>query len=158
MSRPCRPTTALGVRAAPPGTRAAPLVVGAAVLVVGAALLTAACRRSATAVGALPYFPGAAIVGTTSFDGPVPGFPHASWTQVELRSQAKYEQIRDFYKHKVLPNPGTAFENESQKQGGRVFIRLLSDRSRREFYTITVEERAAQRDVSVLLRRGLVKP
>lgn len=129
----------------------------AVALAVGAALLGVACSRASTAIGVLPYFPGAVIVGTTSFDGPLAGFPQAAWTQVELRSQAKYEEIRDFYKQKALPHPGAAFENESQKRGGRIFTRFLSDRSRQEFYTIKVEEREASRDVSVVLRRGLVK-
>jgi hypothetical protein len=125
-------------------------------LVVGA-LLAAGCSRAPTSVGILPFFPGAVVVGTTSFDSPLVGFPQASWTQVELRSEAKYDQIRDFYKQKALQNPGAAFENESKKRGGRIFTRFLSDRRRTEFYTITVEERTASRDVSILLRRGLVK-
>jgi hypothetical protein len=128
-----------------------------ALAALGVALLAAACARAPASIGSLPYFPGAVVVGTTSFDGPLVGFPQASWTQVELRSEAKYEQIRDFYKQKALVNPGAAFENESQKRGGRIFLRFLSDRRRTEFYTITVEERTASRDVSILLRRGLVK-
>jgi hypothetical protein len=127
-------------------------------LAVGAILLAAGCSRAPRSVGILPHFPGATVVGTTSFEGPFAGFPRASWTQVELRSQAKYEQVRDFYKERVLQNPGAAFENESQKRGGRIFTRFLSDRARTEFYAITVEERTASSDVSVLLRRGLVKP
>jgi hypothetical protein len=38
-----------------------------------------------------------------------------------------------------------------------VYNRYLADGRRRRFYVITVEERQASHDVSVLLRRGIAK-
>jgi hypothetical protein len=118
--------------------------------------LGGACGRNA-ALGDLAYFPGATIVGSTSFVGEAYGFPRASWDQVELRTEAPYGEVRDFYTKLDIRGWTSAFENESTKSAGRVYTRVLADARRRTFYVITVEERTGTRDNSVLLRRGLSK-
>lgn len=124
-----------------------------------AVLAVAGCARigRGARLGALPYFPGAAVVGSTSFVGELSGFPRASWDQVELRSQARFEQVRDFYAKVEIKGWSSKFETEVPKRTGRVFTRFLADNRRREFYTITIEERVPSKDVSVLLRRGLAR-
>jgi len=67
------------------------------------------------------------------------------------------EQVRDFYRSATIPGWASTFETETQKSAGRLFTRFLTDRGRNRFYAITVEERQASGDVSVLLRRGLAK-
>ncbi|MGH7407742.1 MAG: hypothetical protein ACREKF_07005 [Candidatus Methylomirabilales bacterium] len=105
----------------------------------------------------MKYYPGATVVGSTSFVGEAFGFPRSSWEQVELRTQAPYEQVRDFYRAATVPGWASTFDGEAQKSAGRLFTRFLADRSRKQFYVITVEERQILGDVSVLLRRGLAK-
>lgn len=121
-----------------------------------ALLLAAGCARRA-ALGDLTYFPGSATIGTTSFVGERYGFPHASWEQVELRAEAPYEQVRDFYARLAVDGWTSTFDNESPKSTGRLYLRYLADARRRTFYVIAVEEREGSRDVSVLLRRGLAR-
>jgi hypothetical protein len=116
--------------------------------------LAAACGRS-TALGDLSYFPGATVVGSTTFVGEAYGFPRASWEQVELRTEAPYGQVRDFYAKLKVRGWTSAFENESSKSAGRVYTRVLADTRRRTVYVITVEERLGSRDNGVMLRRGL---
>ena len=120
------------------------------------ALVIAGCRRG-DALGDLRYYPGATVVGATSFVGEAFGFPRSEWEQVELRTEAPYEQIRDFYAKTVIGGWTSTFESELPKSTGRVFVRFLADGRRKRFYTITVEERQTSRDVSILLRRGLAK-
>jgi hypothetical protein len=117
------------------------------------ALLVAGCGRTA-ALGDLRYYPGATVVGSTSFVSEAFGFPRSSWEQVELRVRAPYEQVREFYKAAVVSGWTSTFESETTKSGGRFFTRYLADGPRKRFYTITVEERQILGDVSVLLRRG----
>ena len=124
------------------------------VLVLVLALVAAACGRRA-ALGDLSYYPGATVVGSTSFVGEAYGFPRASWEQVELRTEAPYGQVRDFYAKLNIRGWTSAFENESRKCQGRVYTRVLADARRRTFYVITIEERPASHDNGVLLRRGL---
>ncbi|MGQ0550405.1 MAG: hypothetical protein ACT4PY_12145 [Armatimonadota bacterium] len=116
----------------------------------------AACGRG-SALRDLPYAPGAIVVGETSFVGEMFGFPRSAWEQVELRVERPYEQVRDFYAQVAIRGWTSTFESESTKGGGRVFNRFLTDARRRQFYVITVEDRPASRDTSVLLRRGLAK-
>lgn len=116
----------------------------------------AACDRG-SALRDLPYAPGATVVGETSFVGEMFGFPRSAWEQVELRVQRPYEQVRDFYAKIAISGWTSTFESESAKATGRVFNRYLADSRRRRFYVISVEERLASRDTSVLLRRGLAK-
>jgi len=120
------------------------------------ALWATGCSR-ADALGDLKYYPGATVVGSTSYVGEAFGFPRSAWEQVELRTQAPYEQVRDFYRSATIPGWASTFETETQKSAGRLFTRFLTDRGRNRFYAITVEERQASGDVSVLLRRGLAK-
>lgn len=115
-----------------------------------------ACGRG-TALQDLPYFPGATVVGQTSFVGESFGFPRSAWEQVELRVEAPYERVRDFYAKVSIGGWTSTFESESPKSTGRVFNRFLADGRRQRFYVITVEERLAPRDVSVLLRHGVAK-
>ncbi|MDQ7858624.1 MAG: hypothetical protein QN174_05450 [Armatimonadota bacterium] len=124
--------------------------------VVALALAVVACSRPA-ALGVVPYFPGAARVGTTSFIGEAHGFPAARWEQVELRTQAPYPQVREFYQRVRVSGWTSTFESEVPKSTGRVFSRYLADGRRRTFYVITVEERARSRDVLILLRRGIAR-
>ncbi len=124
--------------------------------IVAVVLVMAACGRG-NALGDLQYFPGAAFVGRTSFVGEAYGFPRATWEQVELRSAAPYERVRDFYAKADIGGWTSTLESESPKSDGRLYTRFLADGRRRRFYVITVEERQASRDVSVLLRRGLAK-
>ncbi len=126
------------------------------VWIVAAVLWMAACGRG-NALGDLQYFPGAAFVGATSFVGEMYGLPRSAWEQVELRSEAPYEQVRDFYAKVAIPGWNSTFESDSPKSAGRVYTRFLADGQRRRFYVITVEERQASRDISILLRRGLAK-
>jgi hypothetical protein len=121
-----------------------------------AALAVAACGRPAS-LGAIPHFPGAARVGTTSFVGEAHGFPASRWEQVELRSQAPYPQVRDFYRRVRVPGWTSTFESEVPKSTGRVFSRYLADSRRRTFYVMIVEERTRSRDVAILLRRGVAR-
>jgi len=119
-------------------------------------LWTTGCSR-ARALGDVKYYPGATVVGSTSFVGEMLGFPRASWEQVELRTQAPYEQVRDFYRAATVSGWASTFEGEAAKSAGRLFTRFLADGSRKRFYAITVEERQIHGDVSVLLRRGLAR-
>ena len=116
----------------------------------------AACGRG-SALRELPYAPGAIVVGETSFVGEMFGLPRSAWEQVELRVERPYEQVRDFYAKFAISGWTSTFESESAKASGRAFNRFLADGRRRQFYVITVEERLASRDTSVLLRRGLAK-
>lgn len=116
----------------------------------------AACGRG-SALRDLPYAPGAVVVGETSFVGEMFGFPRSAWEQVELRVERPYEQVRDFYAKVAITGWTSTFESESAKDTGRGFSRFLADAGRRRFYVITVEERRASRDTSVLLRHGLAK-
>jgi hypothetical protein len=119
--------------------------------------LAAGCSR-ANALGDLRYFRGATVVGSTSSSGEAFGFPSARWEQIELRSQAPYEQVRDFYAHLDVRGWTSTFENESSKSTGRVYWRYLADNARQVFYVVMVEERQPSKDVSIILRRGLAKP
>ncbi|MGQ0571703.1 MAG: hypothetical protein ACT4P5_19545 [Armatimonadota bacterium] len=121
-----------------------------------AAVMIAACGRG-SALGDLKFFPGSTVVGQTSFVGEAFGFPRSAWEQVELRSSARYDAVRDFYAKARITGWTSTFESESPKSTGRVYNRFLADRRRREFYVIMVEEREAAQDVSVLLRRGLAR-
>ncbi len=126
------------------------------VWIVAAVFSLAACGRG-SALGDLQYFPGAAFVGATSFVGESYGLPRSAWEQVELRSAALYEQVRDFYAQAAIPGWNSTFESDVPKSTGRVYTRFLADGQRRRFYVIIVEERQASHDVSVILRRGLNK-
>jgi hypothetical protein len=121
-----------------------------------AAGLIAACGRS-DRLGDLKYYPGGSVVGATSFVGEAFGFPKASWEQVELRSEAPYVQVRDFYSKTAIRGWTSTFESEIPKSDGRVYSRYLADRTRRTFYIVTVEERQRSRDVGIILRRGLAR-
>ncbi len=121
-----------------------------------ALLVTASCGRH-DALGDLRYFPGAAVVGSTSFVGDAYGLPRSAWEQVELRSAAPYQQVRDFYAKATISGWTSTFESESPKSDGRVYSRFLADVGRKRFYVITVEERKTSHDVSVVLRRGIAK-
>jgi hypothetical protein len=123
---------------------------------VALAVAVAACGRPAS-LGTIPYYPGATRVGTTTFTGESHGFPRAHWEQVELRTQATYAQVQEFYQRVRVPGWTATFESEVPKSDGRVFSRYLADSRRRTFYVITVEERSASRDVVILLRRGLAR-
>lgn len=116
----------------------------------------AACGRG-SALRDLPYAPGATVVGETSFVGEMFGFPRSAWEQVELRVEQPYEQVRDFYAKVAIRGWTSTFESEKAKDTGRGFNRYLADARRRQFYVITVEERRASKDISVLLRHGLAK-
>ncbi len=122
-----------------------------------ALIVVAACARG-DRLGDLPYFPGSTRVGRTSLVGEAYGFPRAEWSQVELRSSAPYEQVRDFYAKLAISGWTSTFESEAPKSAGRVYNRFLADAKRREFYIVTVEERQASRTVTILLRRGLARP
>lgn len=119
-----------------------------------AAALFAGCGRR-DRLGDLPYFPGATHVGATSFVGEAHGFPRSAWEQIELRSTAPYEQVREFYAKVAVGGWTSTFESEMTKSDGRVYSRYLADGRRRRFYVLTVEERQASRTVTILLRRGL---
>ncbi len=121
-----------------------------------AAIAVAGCSRR-DRLADLPYFPGAAYVGATSFVAEQFGFPPAAWEQVELRSTVPYEQVRAFYAKTEISGQTATFESELRKSGGRVYSRFMADRQRRRFYAITVEERSAARDTSVLLRYGVAR-
>lgn len=121
-----------------------------------AALAASACGRR-DGLGDLPTFPGATVVGRTSFEDAAFGFPAARWEQVELRTTARFEQVRDFYRGVTVRDQAAVFETEVPKHRGRLYARYLSDRPRRTFYVVTVEERPATRDVSILLRRGIAR-
>lgn len=129
-------------------------------LLLAAGALTAisavGCSR-ADGLGDLKYFRGATLVGTTTSSGEAFGFPDAQWEQVELRSEAPYEQVRDFYARLDVRGWTSTFENESAKATGRVYWRYLADNPRRVFYVIVVEERQRSGDVSIVLRRGLAR-
>lgn len=128
---------------------------GVAALVLLAAAL-AACGRG-RALGELRYFPGATVVGTDSFVREAFGFPRAAWDQVELRTAAPYERVRDFYAGMAVKGTTSSFSSETTKSAGRVYTRFMADHGRRHFYAVTVEERQASRDVGVLLRRGIAR-
>jgi hypothetical protein len=118
--------------------------------------LAAGCGR-AQALGDLTYFRDASVVGTTSTEGEAFGFPASRWEQVELRSTAPYERVRDFYAGMTVRGWTSTFENESAKSTGRVYSRYLADTQRRVFYVIVVEEHERSKDVSIILRRGLAR-
>lgn len=118
--------------------------------------LAAGCGRGG-ALGDLTYFRGATVVGSTSTEGEMFGFPRARWEQVELRSAAPYTQVRDFYARLRVSGWTSTFENESAKSAGRIYWRYLADGRRRVFYVIMVEEHERSKDVSVILRRGLAR-
>lgn len=128
-----------------------------ALLLVPAVLLAAACGRG-DRLGDLPYFPGSAHVGKASSIGEAHGFPRSKWEQIELRSAAPYEQVREFYAKVTISGWTSTFESETPKSDGRVYNRYLADGRRRQFYVLTVEERRASRTVAILLRRGLARP
>jgi hypothetical protein len=128
------------------------LLVLAAVAAAAAALAIGIGRRGP--IGDLQYFPGATVVGSTSSEGELFGFPAASWQQVELRTTVPYERVRDFYAAVTAGAASTTFESEVKKSGGRVYLRFLADRRRARFYAIMVEERQFSGDVSILLRSG----
>jgi hypothetical protein len=124
--------------------------------IVLAVLWAAACGR-ADVLGDVKFFPGASVVGSTSFVGEAYGFPRATWEQVELRSAGPYQQVHDFYAKTTIAGWTSTFESETPKSDGHVYTRYLADGRRRRFYVITVEERRTSHDVSVLLRRGVAK-
>jgi hypothetical protein len=127
-------------------------------IVLGVALLAVAgCRRAAPALGDLPYYPGATIVGTTAFEGEAFGFPRASWEQVELRIAAPFADVRAFYAKVAIRGWTSTFESEAPKFAGRSYLRVLADNRRRRYYVIAVDERKGSQDVSILLRRGLAR-
>lgn len=128
----------------------------ACILLTVVALAVASCRRG-DALGDLRYFPGATFVGSSSFVGEAYGFPRAAWEQVELRTEAPYPRVRDFYAQTAIGGWTSTFESEATKSDGRVFSRYLADARRKQFYVITVEERVAARSVSVFLRRGAAR-
>jgi hypothetical protein len=97
------------------------------------------------------------VVGTTSTEGEMFGFPPARWEQVELRSATPYTQVRDFYARLRVSGWTSTFEHESAKSTGRIYWRYLADSRRRVFYVIMVEEHGRFKDVSVILRRGLAR-
>ncbi len=125
-----------------------------ALLLAPALLLIAACGRS-DRLGDLPYYPGSTHVGKASSVGEAYGFPRSKWEQIELRSAAPYEQVREFYAKVAISGWTSTFESETPKSAGRVYNRFLADAKRRHFYVVTVEERQASRTVTILLRRGL---
>ncbi|MDR7485538.1 MAG: hypothetical protein QN187_09435 [Armatimonadota bacterium] len=129
-------------------------IVAIAVVLVLAAAAVIAVRTRTDRLGDLPYFPRATRVGSTTFAAESFGFPQAAWEQVELRSQATFEQVRDFYATLTIRGWTSTFESESPKRTGRVYLRLLADGRRRQFYVIRVEERQPSRDVGILLRHG----
>ncbi|MDR7555713.1 MAG: hypothetical protein QN157_08905 [Armatimonadota bacterium] len=119
------------------------------------AVVLAACGRGrGQALGDLRFFPGATVVGTAAFVGEAHGFPRALWEQVELRSQARYEQVRAFYQTLQIAGWTSAFESESRKSDGRLYTRYLVDGRRQRFYVVVVEERQRTGDVAIVLRRG----
>lgn len=120
------------------------------------ALAVAGCGRR-DRLGDLPFVRGASYVGSTSSVGEQFGFPPASWEQVELRVQAPFEKVRDFYAKTELSGQTATFESELPKSTGRVYTRFMADQSRRRFYAITVEERVTLGHVSVLLRYGVAR-
>jgi len=120
------------------------------------ALPAAGCARR-DRVGDLPFFPGASYVGSTSTTGEQFGFPPASWQQVELRTQAAFEAVRDFYAKTAIGGQTATFESEQPKSTGRVYNRFMADQSRRRFYAVTIEERTGLGHVSVLLRYGVAQ-
>ena len=120
------------------------------------ALAVAGCGRR-DRLGDLRFFPGASYVGSTSSAGEQFGFPPASWEQVELRVQAPFEKVRDFYAKTEISGQTATFESELPKSTGRVYNRFMADQSRRRFYALTVEERTPLGHVSVLLRYGVVR-
>lgn len=128
----------------------------AGALVLACVLAVASCARR-DRLGDLPFFPGASYVGSTSSTGEQFGFPAARWEQVELRTQAPFETVRDFYARTTLPGQTATFENELPKSTGRVYNRLMADQQRRRLYAVTVEERAGARDVSIVLRHGVAR-
>lgn len=125
-----------------------------ALLLAPAVLLAAACGRG-DRLGDLPYFPGSTHVGKASSIGEAHGLPKSKWEQVELRSAAPYEQVREFYAKVTISGWTSTFESETPKSAGRVYSRFLADAKRKQFYVVTVEERQASRTVAILLRRGL---
>jgi hypothetical protein len=127
-------------------------------ILLGVVLLTAAgCRRGTSALGDLPYYPNATVVGTTTFEGEAFGFPRASWEQIELRTTAPFADVRTFYARVTIRGWTSTFESEVPKFGGRSYLRLLADNRRRQYYVIAVDERKSSKDVSILLRRGLAR-
>ncbi|MBM3469912.1 MAG: hypothetical protein FJX73_03870 [Armatimonadetes bacterium] len=125
-----------------------------ALLLVPAMLLAGACGRG-DRLGDIPYFPGSTHVGRASSVGEAHGFPRSKWEQIELRSTAPYDQVREFYAKLTISGWTSTFESEIPKSAGSVYYRFLADAKRRQFYVITVEERQASRTVTILLRRGL---
>ncbi len=121
-----------------------------------AAIAAAGCGRR-DRLGDLPYFPGAVYVGSTSSVGEQFGFPPAAWEQVELRTSAPFDQVRDFYAKIELRGQTATFESELAKSAGRVYNRFMADGQRRRFYAIAIEERPVARDISVLLRYGVAR-
>ena len=118
-------------------------------------VLAAACNRARDqALGDLRFFPGATVVGTAAFVGEAYGFPRALWEQVELRSPARYEQVRDFYRTLQIAGWTGAFESETRKSDGRLYTRILIEGRRRQIYVVVVEERQRAGDVAIVLRRG----
>lgn len=128
-----------------------------ALLLVPTMLLTAACGRG-DRLGDLPYFPGSTHVGRASSVSEAHGFPRSKWEQIELRSAAPYDQVREFYAKLTISGWTSTFESETPKSAGRVYYRFLADAKRKQFYVVTVEERQASRTVAILLRRGLARP
>jgi hypothetical protein len=128
----------------------------AVAIVMLCALAAAGCARP-DRVGDLPFFPGASYVGSTSTTGEQFGFPPASWQQVELRTEAAFDKVRDFYAKAAIRGQTATFESEQPKSTGRVYNKFMADQARRRFYAITVEERAALGHVSVLLRYGVAR-
>lgn len=120
------------------------------------AVALAACGRG-RALGELRYFPGTTVVGRASFVREAFGFPRAAWDQVELRTAAPYERVRDFYAGMTIGGTTSSFSSEIRKSTGRVYTRFMADHRRRHYYAVTVEERQASRDVEVLLRRGIAR-
>jgi hypothetical protein len=132
------------------------VAIGIIIVLAAVALWVRGCGRTA-ALGDLQYYPGATVVGSTSFVGEAFGLPRSAWEQVELRTEAPYAQVRDFYRAATIAGWASTFESESHKSTGRLFTRFLADGRRKHFYAITVEERQTSRDVSVLLRRGVAR-
>lgn len=129
----------------------------AAVMVVALCALAATGCARPDRIGDLPFFPGALYVGSTSTTGEQFGFPPASWQQVELRTQAAFDKVRDYYAKTAIRGQTATFESEQPKSTGRVYNRFMADQARRRFYAITVEERAALGHVSILLRYGVAR-
>ncbi|MDR7482661.1 MAG: hypothetical protein QN203_09140 [Armatimonadota bacterium] len=135
--------------------RGRPRLPSTGVFLLAAVLLAAACSRArGQALGDLRFFPGATVVGTAAFVGEAYGFPRAAWEQVELRSEARYEQVRDFYQRLQIGGWTGTFESETRKSDGRRYTRYLVDSRRQRFYVVVVEERQRAHDVAILLRRG----